>query len=119
VSAAPDYKIPEPDLDDWQTDIASQMEADNWDKLDEISKAKKETSLAIHKVFSWIIPIAIGLAFLMFSIVLGVYVAHLILPTNQRWLTADELQHIHNMLFSGVVGGAVAIGARTYFLDKD
>ena len=115
-----ELEIPDPDIDaDWETDVTSQMEEDNWGELDEISKAKKATSLAIHKVFSWIIPIAISLAFLLFVIVLGVYVAHLVMPTHRRWLTPDELQHIHNMLFSGVVGGAVAVGARTYFIEKD
>lgn len=119
MAGGDDLNIPTPDLDgEWETDVASQMEVDNWDDLDDISKAKKATSLAIHKVFNWIIPIAISLAFSIFVIVLGVYVAHLVLPAKCRWLTADELQHIHNMLFSGVVGGAVAVGARTYFFDK-
>jgi hypothetical protein len=113
-----DIDIPEPDLKDSEQDIASVMEDKNWDNLDEISKAKKTTSRRIHEVFSWIVPIAISLTFLFFVIVLGVYVAHLILPLRLRWLTSDELQHIHNMIFSGVVGGAVTVGARTYFSDK-
>jgi hypothetical protein len=109
--------IPDPELDaGWEYDVASQKEEEYWDKLDTISAQKKRNELSIHKTIGCIVPVAIGTAFLQFLVVLGVYVAHLILPTGQRWLTADELSHIHNMLFSGVVGGAIAIVARMYLL---
>lgn len=114
----PPQEIPTPSLSQgWQEDFLSGAEEQYWDRYDEISEAKKANKLAVHKVFRWIIPIAMCLAFLAFSAVLGVYVLHLILPACYRWLSGDELQHIHSMIFSSVVGGAIAIFAKTYFLD--
>ena len=115
----PDFEIPEPDLTDlgWETDPLSLMEEDNWGELDDISKQKQQNELWIHKTIGCLIPAGLVVAFLMFILVLGVYVAHLILPQQCcRWLPPEELANIHNMLFSGVVGGAVAIVARMYLL---
>jgi hypothetical protein len=113
-----DDQIPTPSLPDgWEDDFLSDAEEQYWPTYDDLSAAKTANKLAIHKAFKWIIPIGIGLAFLGFSAVLGVYVAHLILPEHLRWLSSDELQHIHSMIFSSVVGGAVAIFAKTYFLE--
>lgn len=110
--------IPDPEFPpEWQEDAPSTAEESAWTKYDEISEARKANKLSIHKAFKWIIPIAIILAFLGFVILLGVYLANLVLPLRCRWLEPDELQHIHNMVFSSVVGGAVAIFAKTYFLD--
>lgn len=112
--------IPSPELDEgWETDVLSSKEEEYWPEYDEISAQKKATALAIHRVFGWIIPTAISLAFIFFIVVLAVYVAHLLMPDQMRWLTPDEIQHIHSMLFSGVVGGAIAVAAKTYFFDKD
>jgi hypothetical protein len=102
----------------WEEDFLVGAEEQFWPEYDEISEAKKQTRLAIHKAFGWIIPIAIILAFVGFAIVLAIYLLHLIIPTNWRWLTQDELSHIHSIVFSGVVGGAAAIFAKTYFLDE-
>jgi hypothetical protein len=114
-----DSQIPTPSLPEgWDEDFLSDAEEQYWPNYDELSEVKKANKLAIHRAFKWIIPVAISLAFLGFSIVLGVYVAHLILPKSYRWLSPDELQHIHGMIFSGVVGGAVSIFAKTYFLDS-
>lgn len=111
-------EIPTPVLSQgWEEDFLSGAEEQYWDRYDEISEAKKANKLAIHKAFGWIIPIAIGLGFLAFSLVLSVYILHLILPESRRWLSSDELQHIHSMIFSSVVGGAIAIFAKAYFLD--
>lgn len=98
------------------------MEEDNWADLDAISKQKKWNQLYVHRTFGFIIPTAIVISFILFLIVLSVYVIHLIIRHDYRWLSPDELQHIHAMLFSGVVGGAIAVAARIYFLepkDKD
>ncbi len=114
-----DNQIPTPSLPEgWEDDFLSDAEEQYWLTYDDLSAAKKANKVAIHKTFKWIIPIAIGLAFLGFSAVLGVYVAHLIMPERLRWLSPDELQHIHSMIFSSVVGGAVAIFAKTYFLES-
>ncbi len=111
--------IPTPELSEgWEDDFLSGAEELYWPRYDTISAAKKANKLAIHKTLRWVIPVAIALAFLGFVAILGVYVIHLIVPSNQRWLTSDELQHIHSMIFSSVVGGAVAIFAKTYFLDS-
>jgi len=110
--------IPTPHLPQgWEEDFLSGAEEHYWPKYDEISEARKANKLAIHKTLKWVIPIAISLAFLGFVALLGVYVIHLIIPLDRRWLLPDELQHIHSMIFSSVVGGAVAIFAKTYFLD--
>jgi hypothetical protein len=112
-------EIPTPSLPEgWDGDFLSDAEAQYWGQYDEISEARKANKLVVHRVFRWIIPLAIGSAFLAFSVVLGVYVAHLVLPSRLRWLTPEELQQIHNMIFSSVVGGAVAIFGKTYFLDS-
>lgn len=112
-----EIQIPEPELDEgWQYDVASQKEEEYWPILDTVSAQKKHNELNIHKTIGCIVPVALVIAFAIFLIVLGVYVAHLVLPPASRWLSADELSHIHNMIFSGVVGGAVAIVARMYLI---
>lgn len=111
--------IPDPVIpDDWEPDARGADEEQGWSRYEALAEAKHANKLAIHKVFRWIIPIAISLAFLGFTILLGVYLAHLVLPHYCRWLTPDEVQHIHSMIFSSVVGGAVAIFAKTYFIDQ-
>jgi hypothetical protein len=111
--------IPTPELSEgWEDDFLSEAEALYWPKYDEISEARKANKLAIHRTLGCVIPVAIALAFIGFVALLGVYVAHLIIPAEHRWLTPDELQHIHSMIFSSVVGGAVAVFAKTYFLDS-
>ncbi|MGV3769577.1 MAG: hypothetical protein ACO1NM_06065 [Sphingobium phenoxybenzoativorans] len=112
-------EIPTPSLPDgWEEDFLSDAEEQYWDRYDEISEAKKANKLVIHKTFGCILPIAIIMGFLAFAAVLGVYVVHLVIPDDRRWLKPEELQHIHSMIFSGVVGGAIAVFAKTYFLDK-
>lgn len=117
---SPQTDIPTPLLKEgWEDeDFLSGAEELYWPQYDEISEARKANRLAIHKTLGWVIPIAISLAFLGFVALLGVYVLHLIIPAKERWLTPDELQHIHSMIFSSVVGGAVAVFAKTYFLDS-
>ncbi len=113
------FEIPDPELDQgWEYDVASQKEEEYWPILDQVSAQKKHNELNIHKTIGCIIPVALVIAFAIFLVVLGVYVAHLVLPTGSRWLTADEIAHIHNMIFSGVVGGAVAILTRMYLLKE-
>lgn len=111
--------IPTPTLTEgWEEDFLVSAEERYWPDYDEISEAKKQNRLAIHKAFGWIIPIAIVLAFAGFALVLSIYLLHLVLPNGWRWLSEDELNHIHSIVFSGVVGGAIAIFAKTYFLDE-
>jgi len=118
--SSPPVDVPPPDLaEGWTGDSLSSMEEEYWPDYDEISAQKKWNTLLIHKAFGWIIPSAITLAFVFFTVVLGVYIAHLILPASMRWLTAEELKDIHSMLFSGVVGGAIAVAAKTYFFDEN
>jgi hypothetical protein len=116
----PPVEIPPPNLSGgWAGDSLSSIEEEHWEDYDEISAQKKWNTLLIHKAFGWIIPIAITLAFVFFTVVLGVYIAHLVLPDSRRWLTPEELKDIHSMLFSGVVGGAIAVAAKAYFFDDD
>ena len=109
--------IPSPEFEpDWESDFLSTQEAEHWDDLDDLSKQKKTNELYVHKTLGCLFPAGIAIAFILFLIVLGVYVSHLLLPAAYRWLEPDELVHIHNMLFSGVVGGAIAIVARMYLI---
>lgn len=114
----PETEIPAPKLDaEWETDTLSKIEEQQWPGYDAVSEQKKANRLAIHKTFGIIIPAAILVAFVLFIVVLAIYVAHLVMPLCWRWLSPDELQSIHDILFSSVVGGAIAIAARTYFFD--
>ncbi|RYG38882.1 MAG: hypothetical protein EON93_01160 [Burkholderiales bacterium] len=90
-------------------------EAKFWDEYDDISKVKRNNTLLVHKTIGWLIPIALVFAFLGFLAMSGIYIWHLISRHDLRWLEAGELQNIHSMIFSSVVGGAIAILAKTYF----
>lgn len=112
--------IPDPELDPgWESDVTSENELQYWSIYAEISQQKHHNTLLIHKTIGFLIPAAIVLAFLFFLFTVGVYIAHILLPESCRWLTTDEVQHIHSMVFSSVVGGAVALGARMYLLKED
>lgn len=109
--------LPSPDLEGFEEDSLSGREEANWKQLRELSKARHDNALAIHKTIKWLIPGALILGFVGFTAMSGVYVLHLLLPVECRWLTPDEVQHIHSMIFSGVVGGAIALLAKTYLGD--
>jgi hypothetical protein len=47
-----------------------------------------------------------------------VYVWHLLSQKSWRWLESAELQNIHSIIFSSVVGGAIALIAKTYFAEE-
>lgn len=108
--------IPVPTLEEgWEQDSTSLREAKFWDEYDDISKVKRNNTLLVHKTIGWLIPIALVFAFLGFLAMSGIYIWHLISRHDLRWLEAGELQNIHSMIFSSVVGGAIAILAKTYF----
>ena len=108
-------EVPAPVLEpDWQDDPVSNFELENWDRLDRLSRQKKENELRFHKALGCCIPIAIALAFVGLAAALVVYLVHMLGPPSWRWLSADEVQHLHNMLFSGVVGAALAEAVRHY-----
>src|SRR5688572_28107405 len=106
--------LPPPDLEGYEEDSLSSREVKEWKRLDELSKARHENALAIHKTIKWLIPGALILGFLGFAALVGVYILHLILPVGERWLAPNEVQNIHSMIFSGVVGGAIALLAKMY-----
>jgi hypothetical protein len=110
--------FPSPDLTGWEGDTLSEQEQKNWSRYDEISQAKHKNRLLIHKTVGILVPAALVVAFVGFLAMAGVYVAHILLPDNRHWLTDLELQRIHDLIFSSVVGGAIAIVARTYFFDE-
>lgn len=120
VASPPDGQLPDlpaPDLEGFEEDSLSGREESEWKRLDELSKARHDNALAIHKTIKWLIPSALILGFIGFAALSSVYVAHLLLPNERRWLTPDEVQHIHSMIFSGVVGGAIALLAKMYLGD--
>lgn len=112
--------IPTPVLEQgWEHDTASAREFENWDQLDKLSRQKRENQLAFHKALGWCIPAAIIAAFVGLLISAVVYLAHVLGPPTARWLTADEVQHLHSMLFSGIVGAALAEAVRHYMKKDD
>lgn len=120
MAQGPDGELPDlpaPDLAGLTEDSLFGHEEANWKRLDELSKAKHDNALAIHKTIKWLIPSALILGFLGFAALSLIYLAHILLPCEWRWLSADEVQHIHSMIFSGVVGGAVALLAKMYLGD--
>lgn len=110
--------IPSPNLEGWEGDTLSEQEQKNWSRYDEISQAKHKNRLLIHKTVGLLVPAALIVAFLGFVAMAGVYVIHMLIPDSRHWLTDLELQRIHDLIFSSVVGGAIAIVARTYFFDE-
>ena len=111
------FNLPQPDLRGFEEDSQADREVENWKRLDQLSKAKHDNTLAIHKTVKFLIPAALVVGFLAFTSLAVIYVLHLLLPVACRWLSPDEVQHIHSMIFSGVVGGAVAILAKMYLAD--
>ncbi|MCW3849475.1 hypothetical protein OF829_19735 [Sphingomonas sp. LB-2] len=111
--------IPEPDTSGADSDTLATQEEKGWSDYAAISKAKRNNTLLVHKTIGVLIPVALVVAFLGFLALGIVYVWHLVVPTGYRWLTSDELQHIHSMIFSSVVGGAIALVAKAYFIEKD
>jgi hypothetical protein len=108
-------EIPTPVLEaGWQDDAASSFEEENWDNLDKLSRQKKQNELVFHKAVGWCIPIAIGIAFIGLAVSTIIYLVHVLAPDSWRWLTADEVDRIHNMLFSGAVGAGLAETVRYY-----
>jgi hypothetical protein len=110
-------ELPSPDLEGFEDDSLKGREEANWKQLQELSSARHDNAIAIHKTIRWLIPSALILGFLGFASLSVIYVLHLLLPSERRWLSADEVHHIHSMIFSGIVGGAIAILAKMYLGD--
>lgn len=106
--------LPTPDFEGFEEDSLSGREEANWKRLEDLSKARHSNALAIHKTIKFLIPAGLIAGFAAFVTLLGAYVLHLVLPAANRWLLPEEVQHIHSMIFSGVVGGAVALLAKMY-----
>lgn len=120
MASQPDRSIPDlptPNLEGFEEDSLHGREEANWKQLRELSKARHDNALTIHKTIKWLIPGALILGFLGFTSLAIIYILHLLLPVNLRWLKPDEVHHIHSMIFSGVVGGAIAILAKIYLGD--
>jgi hypothetical protein len=111
-------ELPEPDVTEVFGDQKAQQEVEHWDDYERISRQRNSNTLLVHKTIGWCVPVAIILAVGLFFLAVGIYVYHILSPVGWRWLPAAELDHLHNMIFSGVVGGAVATAARVY-LVKD
>lgn len=110
-------ELPTLDLKGFEGDSLKGREETNWKRLDELSQARHSNALAIHKTIRFLIPAGLVVGFLGFLALSIVYILHLTLPDDRRWLLADEVQHIHSMIFSGVVGGAIALLAKMYLGD--
>lgn len=100
-------------------DATSKREEEHWPNLDRLSKQRKLNALAFHRALGWCIPLAILTAFLALLSAVIIYLLHILGPVSWRWLTADEIQHLHNMLFSGLIGAALAETIRKYMKAAD
>ena len=113
-------EIPTPVLEeDWEDDPNSGFEVENWDRLDRLSRQKKENELRFHRALGCCIPIAIGLTFVGLAASVIIYLVHMLGPDSMRWLSAEEIQRLHDMLFSGVVGAALTETVRRYMKRGD
>jgi len=110
--------IPAPDPTGSESDTLANQEVKNWPNYDEISSAKRHNQVLVHKTIGYLIPAALVVAFLCFLAMCLVYVWHLLSRPCWRWLAPAELQNIHSIIFSSVVGGAIALIAKTYFADE-
>ena len=81
------------------------------DKKAELETKKYEGSVkrqegmknAIHQVFIVFVYIAFGI----FVIVFMARVLHMIFPENWQWLSAEQVQEIDKLIFSGAIGGFI------------
>lgn len=117
-------QIPDPDASGADTDTLATQEQKQWIDYDDLNNAKRNNTIVVHKTIGWLIPIALVFSFLMFLMLGAVYAAHLVLPDRCTatmgwcdWLSQNELQQIHSIIFSSVVGGAIALVAKTYFSE--
>lgn len=68
--------------------------------------------LAVHKALLWLVPATVILAFTLFWIGVVIYAVHMFSPWG--WLQPQQLQDLHTVLFSSVVGAVVAQGIKRY-----
>lgn len=66
-------------------------------------KRKESARTNLHKVLVG----GLWISFIGFVIVFAVRVFHFILPHCWEWLTAEQLQGIDKLIFSGAIGGFV------------
>lgn len=64
----------------------------------------------LHKVF----VIFIYVAFYSFTVVFSVRLIHFVLPTCWQWITAEQIQSIDKLFFSGALGSLIG----GYFVNK-
>lgn len=110
------FEVPGPPADwiqseDWKSDPFAKAEAEGGYDIDGL---KKKNEFHAHQVVGLCIPVFIAGAFLVFAAILVVYMLHLLLPANSRWLSAEEIEHLHNIVFGGAAGAALAGGAKKY-----
>lgn len=112
--------IPQPDLGTgWEDDSTSAREERYWGDYEKVTRIKNNNTANIHRVIGWCIPVAIVSSFTGFLVIAAVYIVHIVGPICWRWLSTEEVDAIHNMLFSGVVGAAVTQGTRIYLQKTD
>ena len=63
---------------------------------------RKEGRRIRHRIYKW----AVYTVSIVFSVLFIVYFLHLILPTDWRWLAAEDLGQIRNLVISIAVGVA-------------
>jgi hypothetical protein len=97
---------------DATSDSAAKMESAEFGRLAEIEGAKHAVKLAVHKTLSWLVPLSVILAFVLFWVGVVVYAIHLFTPYG--WLKPVQLQDLHTILFSSVIGAVVAQGIKRY-----
>lgn len=77
------------------------------------SKKQEHTRLQrFALVAHWCIIALIILGVLIVGSMAVTWVLHLILPIDKRWLSAEEIDHIQALLFSGALSAAITLMGR-------
>ena len=92
----------------WARDVAAQDEEENWSNEPAIRGQKVTNKVMWLKVYGPIISLFTVVFALLFVLSLGAWAAHYILPVSCHWLTAEQLEKIQSVLFSGGMGAVLS-----------
>ena len=101
------FEIPEPDLQPtpkWAANFGA-LEEKNWSALDE---TRQKNDVAWLRVYGFVL-VAMTVVFAgLFGASLCFWAWHHLMPDGWHWLSADQLDKIKSVLFSGGMGAIVS-----------
>jgi hypothetical protein len=79
---------------------------------DDIAENERSALYADHRrkqrvknVLNWVFIVFVVITSIIAISIVSVRLLHLALPAGRQWLTADQIQSIDKLFFSGAVGG--------------